>query len=310
MTNNLPPGSGSLPPGGSGPFKRPRRMSAILRPPTSINENLRRATLALEAGQVDAPRLTAEVLLAHVSGISRTQILARPEQNVPSDALAHFDRLVERAVAGEPLAYIVGHREFYGLDFTTDARALVPRPETELLVDLALKGLPENARVADVGTGSGCIAIAIAVRAPTAHLTAIDISPEALALAQRNAQRHQVAARLTFTQTDLLKNAARATFNLICANLPYIATDELDTLPVVKYEPRLALDGGPDGLALIRHLLVDAPRVLMPQGRLLLEIGATQGKPAFALAGAFFPNARVRLHKDLAGLDRVIEVQT
>lgn len=310
MTTPPPPGSGGLPPSGSGPFKRPRRMSAILRPPTSISENLRRAALALEAAQVDAPRLSAEVLLAHVSGLSRTQILARPDQNVPSDALAHFDRLVERAVAGEPLAYIVGHREFYGLDFTTDARALVPRPETELLVDLALKGLPENARVADVGTGSGCIAVVIAVRAPSARLTAIDVSPEALTLAQRNAQRHRVADRITFTQTDLLKNAAPAAFHLICANLPYIATPELETLPVVKHEPRLALDGGPDGLTLIRHLLVDAPRVLRPQGRLLLEIGAQQGKAAFALAGAFFPNARVRLHKDLAGLDRIVEVQT
>lgn len=310
MTNNPPPGSGGLPPGGSGPFKRPRRMSAILRPPTSISENLRRAALALEAAKVDAPRLAAEVLLAHVSGLSRTQILARPDQNVPSDALAHFDRLVERGVAGEPLAYIVGHREFYGLDFTTDARALVPRPETELLVDLALRGLPEQARVADVGTGSGCIAIVIAVRAPTVHLTALDISPEALALAQRNAQRNNVSGRITFAQADLLKNAAGAAFNLICANLPYIATDELNTLPVVRYEPRLALDGGPDGLALIRHLLVDAPRVLAPHGRLLLEIGATQGRAAFALAGAFFPNARVRLHKDLAGLDRIVEVQT
>lgn len=285
-------------------------MSAILRPPTSISENLRRAALALESAKVDAPRLTAEVLLAHVSGLSRTQLLARPDQNMPSDALAHFDRLVERAVAGEPLAYIVGHREFYGLDFTTDARALVPRSETELLVDLALQGLPENARVADVGTGSGCIAIAIAVRAPTAHVTAMDISPEALSLAQRNAQRHNVVDRLTLTQADLLKNGARSAFTLICANLPYIATEALETLPVAKYEPRLALDGGPDGLALIRHLLVDAPRVLAPHGHLLLEIGATQGRAAFALVGAYFPNARVRLHKDLAGLDRIIEVLT
>jgi release factor glutamine methyltransferase len=310
MTNNLPSGSGSLPPGGSGPFKRPRRASAILRPPTSVAENLRRAALALEAAHVDAPRLTAEVLLAHVSGLSRTQILARPEQNVSSDALAHFDRLVERALAGEPMAYIVGHREFCGLDFTTDARALVPRPETELLVELALKGLPDNALVADVGTGCGCIAVAIAVRAPTVRVTALDISMEALTLARRNAQRHHVAERLTFTHADLLKNAAPSAFGVICANLPYIPSAELDQLPVVKYEPRLALDGGPDGLSLIRHLLVDAPRVLATPGRLLLEIGATQGRAAFALAGAFFPNARVRLHKDLAGLDRVVEAQT
>jgi release factor glutamine methyltransferase len=270
----------------------------------------------LEAAQVDAPGLAAEVLLAHVSGLSRAQLLARPGQNVPSDALAHFDRLVERAATGEPLAYVIGHREFYALDFLIDSRALIPRPETELLVDVALKGLPDKAQVLDMGTGSGCIAVSLAVEAPTISVTALDIQAGALALAQQNAKRHKVTERLTFMRSDLFTILAPAhatfpqPFQLICANLPYIPTAELETLPVARFEPHAALDGGADGLALIRRFLQEASPWVARQGRVLMEIGATQGRSAFALAGAFFPKARVKLHKDLAGLDRMVEIQT
>lgn len=288
---------------------RPRRMSAILRPPTSIADNLRNAALALEAARVDAPRLTAEVLLAHVLHLSRAQLLARPEQNIPSDALAHFDRWVERARAGEPLAYIVGHKEFCGLDFASDARALVPRPETELLVDLALRALPPNAVVADVGTGSGCIAIALAHRAPTARLTASDFSPEALTLAHHNAVRLGAADRLDFVRSDLL-GLLPGPFDCICANLPYVPSADVEQLRFARFEPRLALDGGPDGLTFIRRLLAGARDKLKPQGRLLLEIEHRQGPAVFALSGAFFPHAQRIIHKDYAGLDRVAEIQT
>ncbi len=288
---------------------KPLRVSSILRPPSSIAENVRRAALALEAAHIDSPRLSAEVLLAHVLHLTRTQILTRLEQNIPSEALAHFDRLVERATKAEPVAYLVGHREFYGLDFVTDARALVPRPETELLVDLALRALAENAAVVDVGTGSGCIAVAMATRAPTAHLTALDISPEALALAQRNAERHQVAERITFARSDLLSGVA-GPFNVICANLPYVPTAEVDRLPFARHEPRLALDGGADGLALIRRLLIEARSKLAPHGRLLLEIGHAQSAAVFALSGAFFSAAERIVHRDLANIERVVEIRT
>lgn len=288
---------------------RPRRMSSILRPPSSIAENVRRAALALEAAHVDSPRLSAEVLLAHVLRLTRTQILTRLEQNIPSEALAHFDRLVERATHAEPVAYLVGHREFYGLDFVTDARALVPRPETELLVDLALRALAESGEVVDVGTGSGCIAVAIATRAPAVHITAVDISPDALALAQRNAERHQVAERITFARSDLLSGVS-GPFDLMCANLPYVPSAEVDRLPFARHEPRLALDGGVDGLTLIRRLLIEARSKLAPHGRLLLEIGHAQSAAIFALSGAFFPAAERVAHRDLAGIERVVEIRT
>ncbi|MCS6889938.1 MAG: peptide chain release factor N(5)-glutamine methyltransferase, partial [Chloroflexus sp.] len=183
-------------------------------------------------------------------------------------------------------------REFHGLEFAVDARMLVPRPETELLVDLALDFLnTENAentekKVLDVGTGSGCIAVTIAVKHPAASVTATDISEDALAVARANAARHGVAQRIAFFRSDLLSSfrLLPASFDLITANLPYIASDELCALPVAKHEPRLALDGGPDGLLWIRRLLVDAPRALKPGGLLLLEIGATQGATVTALA--------------------------
>lgn len=309
MTNN--------PPGQTG---RPRRMSSVLRPPTSVDENLRRAALALEAAGVDSPRLTAEVLLAHVSRLTRTQLLARLDQNLSSDALAHFDRLMGRATSGEPLAYLTGLREFFGLDFFVDAHVLIPRPETELLVDLALRSplltrAKENSepiRILDVGTGSGCIAVTLAVCLPSAHVTAVEVSPEALAVARRNAERHKVAYRVTLLQSNLLSAVTRSdqlsAFELLCANLPYIPSDELRQLLVAKHEPHVALDGGPDGLEVIRRFLLEAPRVVAPHGRVLLEIGATQGAAVSDLARAAFPQGIVEVHKDLAGLDRVVSI--
>lgn len=301
---------------------------------SSIPEALNRAAQALAATD-NYPRLTAEVLLAHILGLARTQLLARPEQTVTSTALTKYERLVERAADGEPLAYLDGHREFYGLDFLVDSRVLVPRPETELLIDLALRftaELAENAEIAekdsansansalsavksplsilDVGTGSGCIAVTLAVKLPSARITALDISADALAVARANAERHDVADRTQFIQSDLLSSFQLPTshFPLLIANLPYIASEELQQLPVSKHEPILALDGGPDGLALIRRLLKDAPRVMAAGGRLLLEINDEKSAEASDIARAAFPAAHVGIHKDFAGLDRVVAV--
>lgn len=291
--------------------------SFLLLPP-ACEETLRRATLTL--ADTDAPRLTAEALLSHMLGITRVQLLSRPKWELPAEALARFERLIARAARGEPLAYLTGHREFYGLDFLVDARVLVPRPETELLVDLALQvaatGVAATAtlqcplHILDVGAGSGCIAVTLAVKLPAAHITAVDISPEALALARLNAERHSVAGRITFVQSDLLSNLQPplTNYHLLLANLPYIPSAELRRLPVADHEPGLALDGGLDGLALIRRLLEEAPQVMSPQGRLLLEIGAAQGEAAAALARAAFRGAQVSIHKDLAGLDRILAV--
>ncbi len=287
---------------------------------------LQRATVVLAA--TDSPRLTAEALMAHVLGVSRAQLLSRPEDAVPPHLLADYEALIARAAAGEPLAYLTGHREFCGLDFLVDSRVLVPRPETELLIDLALQFAAQspisNLQLLDVGTGSGCLAVTLAVRLPSARLTALDMSADALTLARLNARRHGVADRITFLQSNLLSTfhpvrAARpgppgrdgfplSTFHLLVANLPYIPTAELRRLPVSKHEPALALDGGPDGLDLIRRLLTDAPRVMAPRGRLLLEINDEKGAEAFDLARAAFPSARVEIHNDFAGLDRALAI--
>lgn len=282
------------------------------------------AILGLTKAGLDSPRLTAEVLLAHTLGLTRAQLLARLEQSATPEQAARFEALVSRAALGEPLAYLTGGREFHDLEFAVDPRVLVPRPETELLVDLALQFLTaERAervekKVLDVGTGSGCIAVTIAAKHPAASVTAIDVSEDALAVARTNAERHNVSQRLSFVRSDLCSSffpstALRAgllpaSFDLITANLPYIASDELRDLAVAKHEPRLALDGGPDGLLWIRRLLVEAPRLLRPGGLLLLEIGATQGAAVAALAQAAFPQSQVTLQRDLAGLDRVVSV--
>jgi release factor glutamine methyltransferase len=285
--------------------------SAFIFPPSSF-QVLQRAAAVLAASGVDSPRLTAEAVLAHVLGVTRTQLLARPEQTLPAPALAEFRSLVARAAQGEPLAYLTGRREFCGLDFLVDARVLVPRPETELLVELALSHLHTciPTHILDIGTGSGCIAVTLAVRLPSARVTATDISAAALALARLNAARHGVSDRIDFIQSDLLSacHLPPAACHLLVANLPYIPSDTLPRLPVSRHEPALALDGGPDGLALIRRLLADAPGVMAPHGRLLLEINDAQSADTLALAHAAFPSAQIEMHKDFAGLERVISI--
>jgi len=207
-----------------------------------------------------------------------------------------LDALLARRVSREPLPYILGTREFFGLYFAVDPRVLIPRPETELLVERAL-GLASRVSsssgalcIADIGTGSGCIAIALAVHLPHACLYATDVSADALAVAQRNAATHGVASRIRFLWGDLLSPLPQPV-HLIVANLPYIAAQEWETLPpeVGRFEPRGALDGGPDGLDLVRWLLRQAPAYLLPGGALLLEIGASQGEAVTKLARAAFP---------------------
>jgi release factor glutamine methyltransferase len=290
--------------------------SFIRRSNPSSFGTLRHAALALADAGVDSPRLIAEVLLAHTLSVSRTQLLSRPERIVPPHALAKYESLIARAADGEPLAYLTGHREFCGLDFLVDARVLVPRPETELLIELALSPRhpltlsADTQQILDVGTGCGCLAITLAVRLPSAHVTALDISADALALARLNAQRHRVADRIDFIQSDVLSTChfPLSTFHLLVANLPYIPSDELRQLPVSKHEPALALDGGPDGLTLIRRLLADAPKVMAQHGRLLLEINAEKSAEAFHIARAAFPSACIEIHKDFAGLDRAVAI--
>ncbi|NLE44487.1 MAG: peptide chain release factor N(5)-glutamine methyltransferase [Chloroflexi bacterium] len=263
------------------------------------------------AGQLqevtDIPRLEAEVLLAHVLQSSRTTLLAHPEQALSADQFWRYADIVRQRSTGYPLPYLTGTAEFYALSFEVTPEVLIPRPETEILVDLALARRPTC--VVDVGTGSGCIAIALAAHLPEAQITGIELSPAALAVAQRNAERHGVADRIQWIVGDVLVPRPGPA-DLIVSNPPYVRTSEMATLPVSvrSYEPAVALDGGADGLVTIRQLLNQAPAVLGPDGCLLMEIGVDQAEAAIDLARTAFPQAQIYIHPDLAGHDRVLEV--
>lgn len=280
-------------------------------------EALRAAVQTLRNEAVDSPRLDADLLLAHVLGVNRAAVLARPERRLTPKELTQYRDLVGRRASREPLAYIVGRREFFGLEFVVDARGLIPRPETELLVEHALQLARQNLgqralpiRVADVGAGSGAIAVTLAVRLPQAMVYALDGSADALALTAENARRQGVDDRVYCLHGDLLTPLPEPV-DLITANLPYVTTEEWEQLaPEIRdHEPRAALDGGADGLDLIRDLLAAAPSCLRPGGALLLEIGAGQGGAVPGLARQHFPHADIELHQDYAGLDRLVVVE-
>jgi len=267
----------------------------------------------LTGAEVDAPRLAAEVVLAHALNVSRAQLLARADESLTPDQLARTQRDLERLINHEPLAYVVGHREFYDVDLLTDARALIPRPETECLIEHALKALADHPAplIADVGTGCGAIAVTLARHLPRAKVIATDLSTGALALARENAQRLGVAARIDFRAGSLLEPIAES-LDLLAANLPYI--DDKDWPYLAKtirgHEPKMAFLGGPDGLDLVRGLLRDAPRVTHLDSVIVLEIGAYHGDAVTEIARQHFPRAYIEIKPDYAGLERlaVIEV--
>jgi len=256
--------------------------------------------------------LDAQVVMAHVLGRPRAWVLAHPEALLEAPLAARLNQAAARLAVGEPLPYVLGHWEFYGLEFEVDPAVLIPRPETELLVETALDWLrshPAARRTADVGTGSGCIAVALAANISGLIVYASDLSPGALQVARRNAARHGLAGSIRFFQGDLL-GGMQTSLDLICANLPYISHETLASLPVAAHEPQLALDGGPDGLAAIRRLVAEAPRLLAPGGLCLLEIEASQGSTVFALAQSAFPGADICLSQDLNGQDRLLSITT
>jgi len=247
----------------------------------------------------------------HVMESSRARLLAHPERSLTSAQVTRYGKLVDDRASGCPLPYLTGEIEFYGLDIEVTPEVLIPRPETEILVDLALERRPKA--VVDVGTGSGCIAVALAAHLPEAAVYGIDISPAALAVARRNAERHGVGERVRLIAGDLLDRRP-GPVDLIVSNPPYVSADEWASLPpsVRDHEPRLALDGGPDGLEVVRRLISQSQGLLKPGGALLIEIGAAQGDAARKAAETFFPEngTSIRIHPDLAGRDRVLEIQT
>jgi release factor glutamine methyltransferase len=264
----------------------------------------------------DTPALDASVLIAHIIDKPRTWVMAHPELDLTSEQQKTLDDSLRRLERGESFPYVLGHWEFFGLDFEVTPDVLIPRPETELLVEKAIAWLqesPARRAVADVGTGSGAIAVTIAVNVKEAHILATDISYQALEVAKKNAIKFDVNERIDFVQCDLLPPPQMSLpterhFDLICANLPYIPTTTLHDLPIFGREPTLALDGGEDGLDLIRRLLNIAPEWLAPNGMMLLEIESTRGIPALKMAGDLFSEATIHLHKDLAGQDRLLEI--
>jgi len=265
----------------------------------------------------DTPGLDAQVLLAHQMKRSRSWVMAHPEIFLTVSQISALEVGIARLEGGQPLAYILGAWEFFGLQFEVTPDVLIPRPETELLVEKAIKWLKEYPsrdgamKVMDVGTGSGCISIAIAVSVSDINITATDISTAALMVAGKNAERMQVSDRITFIEADLFPLISTSNpCSLIVANLPYIPTKTLCKSSVYGREPTLALDGGPDGLVIIRRFLEESTTWLLPGGRLLFEIEASEGPAAKFMASRTFPNALITLHKDLSGRDRLLEVQT
>ncbi|MCS6992797.1 MAG: peptide chain release factor N(5)-glutamine methyltransferase [Anaerolineales bacterium] len=268
----------------------------------------------------DLPSLEKQILLAHITGHSRSWVLAHPELTLTPAQQAALEEASRQLQAGVPLPYILGHWEFFGLDFEVSPDVLIPRPETELLIETALAWTQTHPplgpvyRFIDVGTGSGIIPVTLATHLPSAEFLATDISPAALKIARRNAAKHGVAERIHFLQADLLPDetalamAEQTTADLLTANLPYIPTATLETLEIFGREPTLALDGGPDGLQLIRRLLAQVTAKRLAVRLILLEIEYRQGMAVITLARQHFPAARIEIKRDLAGHDRLLVV--
>ena len=270
-------------------------------------KNLTTIRDALRGARQQIDSLDAHVLLGEVLRVDRATLIAEPERPLTPEQAARLADYVTRCAAGEPVAYILGRRAFYDRDFLVTPAVLIPRPETELLLEQALAWAGNRAiTAADIGTGSGALAVTFAALRPQATVYAVDISPAALEVARRNAERQH--APVTFYEGDLLAPLIERGIrcDLIMANLPYIPADEVPQLAVNRYEPRLALDGGADGLDLIKRLLEQVPASANPGALVLLEIGAGQGSAALALTQQTIQPQHAELILDYAGLDRII----
>jgi len=263
-----------------------------------------------EQSNLDSPRLSAQVLLAHVLGIPRLEMLLDARAIVSESAAADMELLSRRRLHGEPVAYLVGMKEFYGLEFEVGPAVLIPRPETELFVDRLLAAHERSAEMTmlDLGTGSGVLAVTCAVHFPNVLVTAVDISYAALEMAQRNATRHGVQDRVMFIRGNLIEAVHVGAFNVILANLPYVPESKRETLSreVLSHEPQVALFAGWDGLDLYRRLAAGLAGKVRPGTQLLCEIDHGQGN---AMVEIFEPVAKdVLVEKDYAGLDRLVSV--
>jgi release factor glutamine methyltransferase len=279
----------------------------------------------LDQYKTDQDALDSQILLSHIIGHPRTWLLSHLDAPLTPPQLDSATQAFARLQAGTPLPYILGHWEFFGLDLNVTKDVLIPRPETELLVEKAIawiKASSQRTSIADIGTGSGAIAIALATQLPDVHILATDISPAALNVARSNAKKFNVEKQIDFIECDLFPDDGPWTagdlassivrrpssFNLICANLPYIPTQTLHALPIYGHEPTLALDGGADGLDVYRRLLKLVPQRLAPRSMMLFELEASQGTSAFNLAYDMLDEVSIQLHQDFAGHDRLLEI--
>ena len=269
--------------------------------------------LKLEDASIPDARLEAEVLVMNMMHMARQSIFAEQETEVSAQQQASLDSMLERRLSREPLAYILGQREFYGINVMVTPEVLIPRPETEGLVEqalfMALMGMESTElTIADVGTGSGAIAINLAIHLPAARIFAVDVADAVLDVASFNIRTHGVADRVSLAIGDLL-DAVPEPVDLIVANLPYIPTDRIPTLELeVQKEPRLALDGGRDGLDLVRRLLTQAEDKLKDHGIVLLELDPEQVPIVQELALKHFPEGATSVEQDLARLDRILAI--
>jgi release factor glutamine methyltransferase len=257
-----------------------------------------------------SPRLDAQILLAELLQVDKTYLTAHDDESLSQEAEAAFGGLVARRAAGEPIAYILGKKSFWDLDFVVSPAVLIPRPETEHLIEAALEWAKGKTGLvaADIGTGSGAIAVTVAKHTPNIRMHAVDISPDALVIAQKNAELNGV--NIHFHEGSLASPllAEKLKVDMLLANLPYIRADEVSKLIVSDYEPVLALDGGEDGLDLVRELLLQAREICKPNALILLEIGMEQAQAVMDFAQMTLVPKELVVIKDLAGLDRIVKL--
>jgi release factor glutamine methyltransferase len=262
----------------------------------------------LTVNEIDEPNLEGEILLRHLLGIDRTQLFSNLDIELDIRQEKALERILKRRVNGEPSAYITGHREFFGLDFNVDQNVLIPRPETELLIEKAIEhaGSHKTDIIVDAGTGCGVVAITLALQLPNVKIYATDISSDALNIAAINCRKHAVSSRITLLSGDILEPIP-GDVDLVIANLPYVKVSDLQNSDQLGYEPIVALDGGLDGKAVLKRLIKQVGSKLKSSGNVLIEIGQGQVASLIDFIKSKYPEACIDIYNDLAGIERVIK---